>query len=693
MSRQAARPAQPICSACAPWRPGVSQNRAAPKLVSALLAALLAAALWLAPAAAQEQPGALVHTVQPGETLSEIAAQYEVDAEDLLALNELDDPNAIVAGQQLLIPASAAPAPAGMHRVRQGETLTSIAARYDLAIGQLMNLNGIQNPDELVEGQLLIVSAAAASTSQPAAQPAPEPSPEPAPAAAMPTGQADAALPATHTVAPGETLSGIARRYGLTVGDLLAWNALDNPDQVIAGQELTLAPPVATAAATPAAAATAISTPAPSPTPAAPETHTVAPGETLSGIARRYGLTVAALMSLNDLADPDAVRAGQVLRLSVPPPADLTVVAAEETAPAQEETVPAQVETVPAQEEAAPAGAPALTPLPTPEITRSGNPIASLNRTYTVRPGDSLGLIALRLGIDLDALAQINGFTDNAPSLNAGRTLLLPAVGDDLRTVTGAAAYVVKPGESLGQIAAAFGVTVGDILAANRLADPNAIYPGEQLVIPARASSAGGAGFVQIGLPRSGYFYYTVQSGDTLSALAGQFNTTMQAIREYNNLPDNDSVYAGREIRIPYGVPTLNLSRPPVPFSGTRFVVSISRQQCWVYQGERVLHSWDCSTGAGERRTRPGNYDVQSKILNAKSNIFGLDMPYWLGIYDVGPYENGIHGLPVDWDTGRKIWSGLIGQPATFGCAMLDDLEAATLFRMAFLGMPVHVVN
>jgi lipoprotein-anchoring transpeptidase ErfK/SrfK len=68
-------------------------------------------------------------------------------------------------------------------------------------------------------------------------------------------------------------------------------------------------------------------------------------------------------------------------------------------------------------------------------------------------------------------------------------------------------------------------------------------------------------------------------------------------------------------------------------------------------------------------------------------------MPYWLGIYDVGPYENGIHGLPVAWKTGRKIWSGLIGQPATFGCAMLDDTEASTLFRLAFIGMPVHVIN
>ncbi len=34
-------------------------------------------------------------------------------------------------------------------------------------------------------------------------------------------------------------------------------------------------------------------------------------------------------------------------------------------------------------------------------------------------------------------------------------------------------------------------------------------------------------------------------------------------------------------------------------------------------------------------------------------------MPYWLGIYDVGTYENGIHGLPIKWETGEKIWEGL----------------------------------
>jgi lipoprotein-anchoring transpeptidase ErfK/SrfK len=47
----------------------------------------------------------------------------------------------------------------------------------------------------------------------------------------------------------------------------------------------------------------------------------------------------------------------------------------------------------------------------------------------------------------------------------------------------------------------------------------------------------------------------------------------------------------------------------------------------------------------------------------------------------------------VEWDTGKKIWERLIGEPATFGCAMLDDRDAAVLFEMAYIGMPVHVIH
>lgn len=524
---------------------------------------------------------------------------------------------------------------AAVHVVQPGETLSAIARQYGTTTDAIRALNGVEDADAIDVGQRLNIPG---SAQQPL----------------------EAAPPGTHRVQPGETLSGIAKRYGLTLATLKALNAIGDANRIFVGQELLLTTPAPVPTAPPDA---------PRSSPFAPDKHTVQTGETLSGIAARYGLTLQQLKQPNGIADENAIYTGQIL-----------VLIATETEPPLTATPDAAVDT----------STPAAEPTPAPEdIARSGNPIGSLNATYTVRPGDTLGWIALRLGIDPDSLRALNGFADLGEQLVAGQKLLLPATGDELRTKAPSKSYTVKPGETLGAIASAFDVTTADILSANRIADPNAIYSGQELAIPPKAPP----GATQVGPARGGYYYYRVQPGDTMSAVAAQFNTTMQAIRAYNGLPDNETLYSGLEVRIPHGAPPLTVRFPPVPRSGHRFIVSLSRQQCWVYQGERLLYAWNCSTGYGERQTKAGNYAVQSRIDNAKSNIWRLDMPYWLGIYDVGPFENGIHGLPIDWDTGEKIWSALIGQPATFGCAMLDDLNAAALYRLAYLGMPVHIIN
>ncbi len=543
------------------------------------------------------------HTVQPGETLSQIARQYGVTEADLLALNNLEEPDTIIVGQQLIVPASVTSAPAapGQHRVQPGETLSEIARQYGVLLEQLMAANEISDPDSVYSGQLLKIATPVS---------VPETS---SPTVAPPVTPATVALPAIYTVAPGDTLSAIARRFGIDLATLRSLNQLDDADNIVVGQTLRLvAEPTATGVSAP------------------------------------------------DVTEDVTVERDE---------AGATPTNAVESTAGLASTVEAPIE-------------------------RSGNPIGSLNRTYQVRGGDTLNLIALRIGVDAESLRRLNDFQSlNAP-LSAGQQLILPATGDELRPRKPTREYQVKPGETLSRIAAEHGVTLGALLQVNRIADPNAVYPGQTLLIPGSAENEASSGVqLQIGPARSGYFYYTVQPGDTMSEIARNLNTTMLAIQTYNNLPNTETVYNGMELKIPYGPPPLNLRLPPTPTSGTRFIVSLSRQQCWVYQGDRILYSWPCSTGAGERRTKPGNYAVQSKILNAKSKVWQLDMPYWLGIYDVGPYENGIHGLPVAWKTGKKIWSGLIGQPATFGCAMLDDMEASTLFRLAFIGMPVHVIN
>jgi LysM repeat protein len=677
----------------------------------------------------------MVYTVAAGETLSEIAAQFGVEPQVLLDLNGLEDADAIFVGQTLRVPVTvdaAQPAPPGTHRVQPGETLSAIAQRYGLVLEDLMALNQIEDPNAVYAGQLLAVGAAVdagagaetdAQPTEPPAETATATAADPATetggdaTAAQPRAEPTAdppvestvtpvALPDAHIVQPGETLTGIARRYGLPAATLKALNNLGDADYIVVGQKLILsvaevqeqaAPTPAptetvteTATAAPAETATETATeaaPELAPTSTAtlaplPATHTVQPGETLTGIARRYGLSAAGLQALNGIEDQNSIFVGQVLALAAPTP--------EPTAG------PRPTEPGAAAESAATPEPSAAEPIPTPEpapIVRSGSPIGSLNRTYQIVFGDTLPRIALRQGVDAAALASLNGFTSVNDPLAAGQTLLLPATADELRPSTPAQEHVVAPGESLSGIAQAYGTTTGDLMAANAISDANAIYPGQRLLIPSLPLGTSGAVLQQIGPASSGYFFYTVQPGDTLSAIAKQFDSTMEALRTYNGLPDNETVYTGLELKIPFGPPALPLNLPPAPMSGTRFVVSLSRQQCWVFEGDKVRYAWNCSTGQADRKTKPGNYAVQSKIPNAKSKVWRLDMPYWLGIYDVGEVENGIHGLPMSWATGKKIWSGLIGQPATFGCAMLDDANASTLYRMAFLGMPVHIVN
>ncbi|MGL4649076.1 MAG: LysM peptidoglycan-binding domain-containing protein, partial [Caldilineaceae bacterium] len=289
-------------------------------------------------------------------------------------------------------------------------------------------------------------------------------------------------------------------------------------------------------------------------------------------------------------------------------------------------------------------------------------PAASLNRTYTIVSGDTLGRIASRQGVNVDALGVLNGLPRDA-ALRAGGTLLLPATDNELLVRTPDNVYTVQPGDSLSAIAVANRVELGALMAANGIRNANALQVGQELVVPGRTIHGQGP-LKRVGPAPSGYYYYVVQAGDTLSELEERLNTTKTALMDYNNLTDEATICSGMELRVPYGAPQLPKRTPPVPVSGNSFLVSLSRQQCWVLTGTQVLHAWNCSTGRADRRTKTGSFAVQSKIDMAQSNVWRLDMPYWLGIYDVGRVENGIHGLPIDWDTGKKIWTRLIGQPA-----------------------------
>jgi LysM repeat protein len=218
----------------------------------------------LLPLLAQDQPvstvdDGVVHVVTYGDTLFRIALRYGVSVEAIIQANQLTewDGNNIKIGQQLVIPGLSVPDD-------QGE---------------------VENP--LVAG-----------------------------------------TPTTHTVQRGETLQIIARRYGITVDDLLRSNNIANPDVIFVGQSLnvwtteSVNAPAEEAAAAPGAQLDLNGNVVPRPEevvvtlPTIQAEHIVQSGETLGRIAQSYGVSLADVMAMNNISNPDRVLVGQ--RLLIP---------------------------------------------------------------------------------------------------------------------------------------------------------------------------------------------------------------------------------------------------------------------------------------------------------------------------------------------------------------------------------------
>lgn len=99
--------------------------------------------------------------VQEGETLYAIAKRYGTTVHAILSTNRLEDPNAINAGQALIIPRAGevpSPPPGGIpHLVRKGETLFHLADRFGVGVPEILRANQLAHPEFVVPGQQLVI--------------------------------------------------------------------------------------------------------------------------------------------------------------------------------------------------------------------------------------------------------------------------------------------------------------------------------------------------------------------------------------------------------------------------------------------------------------------------------------------------------------------------------------------------------
>ena len=125
-----------------------------------------AAAAALLPLSASLASAAQTHVVQPGETLSAIADQYGETLADLVALNGIDNPDLIQAGASLTISGFASSPALRSYIVLPGDALSDIADQYGVLVRDLVELNGLENEDHIVIGQVLTLPASHATATR-----------------------------------------------------------------------------------------------------------------------------------------------------------------------------------------------------------------------------------------------------------------------------------------------------------------------------------------------------------------------------------------------------------------------------------------------------------------------------------------------------------------------------------------------
>lgn len=204
-------------------------------------------------------------------------------------------------------------------------------------------------------------------------------------------------------------------------------------------------------------------------------TYIVKKNDNLYDIAKEYNTTVGILKALNNLSS-NILQVGQILKL----PTSLV-----------EETIPGDY------------------------------------LIYTIKKGDNLYSIAKNYNITLDELINFN--QQGSTLLHIGEQLLIPINNQTNNNIQ----YVIKPGDTLYNIAKRYNTNVDEIKRINNL-NTNMLKIGETILIPGT----------------SNYQTYVIRTNDTLEGIALKYNTTIEDIMKANNLLTDD-VTVGQIILIP----------------------------------------------------------------------------------------------------------------------------------------------
>ena len=382
--------------------------------------------------------------------------------------------------------------PAEYHRVKRGETLSSIAQKYGMSIAELKEKNRIKGSKLSLKQQLKVKDEENLMVIEPAKVLAENTKSELQVAKKQQT--AENASP-VHTVKSGETLFSIAKANNTTVAELKKLNDLSN-GKIRLGQELKLSQ-----------AEVAPTTIAANKVEATPVSYKVQKGETLSSISKKYNITEEELKASNNLKS-NTLRLGQNLQI-------------------------AQVAT--------PASA-----VPSNKVELEAKSVS-----YKVKKGETLSSISKKYHITEDELKAMNNLKSSTirfgQELKVNQPLEVASANNGSKNTKAdpvVATYKVKKGETLSDIAEKNNVSVSDIKSLNNL-HSSSIIPGQQLQLVSKDVQPEQEAIAKT----EKTIVHKVESGESLYLIAKKYNVAIDELKRLNNL-DGAKLKPGQSLSI-----------------------------------------------------------------------------------------------------------------------------------------------
>lgn len=335
------------------------------------------------------------------------------------------------------------------HRVRRGETVVQIARRYGVTEKELMKANRMRSAKSLQANQVLHIPGAAAArggaeTKVASARVGDDDKPEVSSETSSKSKKRSAGE-ATHTVKAGDTLSGIARSYKLSVADLRTLNGLKADDCIRIGQVVKLG----TAAEEAAEPATA-------------RHHEVKPGEYPSVIAKLYGMTTADLLALNNLTTRSVIQVGDRLVVS-----------------GEAGSASASPETVASSKSSKKASAKKSETKPVTHKVATGETASSIATRYGIKTGDLLASNDLTAKSILRVGQELTIRKAPEKETQRDRSADIQVSQEQQKKVV----HTVTAGQNPSSIARRYGVSVNDLFKWNNWTDAHVLRVGDEVSI------------------------------------------------------------------------------------------------------------------------------------------------------------------------------------------------------------------